>query len=343
MKKMAMLIGVWALLLALALGACAETRVFTDSLGREVTVDQEISRVALTGPAGQIVVFAIAPDCLVGIPSKWDESAKEILEEKYYNLPVMGQLYGGKGEMNLEELLKAEPQVIIDVGEPKDSAAEDMDALSAQLGIPCVHISAYIESMDETYALLGELLNRQQEAKEIGDYCRRVYDRAVEMMKGVEKVNLLYVTGPDGLHVLAKGAYHSSLLDMMANNVAVVEKVSSRGTGNEVDMEQILAWNPDVVIFSEDSIYDTVGDDPVWQTVSAIANGCYAQVPFGPHNWIGQPPAVQRLLGMMWMGTLLYPDAVDYDLYSEVADYYRLFYHCELTQEQFDELMAKSR
>ena len=344
MKKWTTLALTLLLIAALSLTACAQSagRVFTDSTGREVTVDQEISKIAVTGPLGQIVVFAIAPDMLVGIPGAWNPTAKAYLDEQYYNLPVLGQLYGGKGDLNLEELLKAAPQVVIDIGEPKDSIAQDMDALTEQTGIPFVHISAYLEHMDETYTMLGELLGLKEEAGVLAETCERIYSRAVEMMQGVEKVNMLYATGENGLNVLANGGYHSGVIDMMANNVAVVENVSSKGTGNEVDMEQILNWNPDVIVFSENSIYDTVGDDPVWQSVSAIESGRYYEVPFGPYNWIGQPPAVQRLLGMMWLGKLLYPQAADYDLYDEVAQYYQLFYHCDLTREQYDALMAKA-
>ena len=305
MKKLTTLALTLLLIAALSLTACAQSagRVFTDSTGREVTVDQEISRIAVTGPLGQIVVFAIAPDMLVGIPGAWNPTAKAYLDEQYYNLPVLGQLYGGKGDLNLEELLKAAPQVVIDIGEPKDSIAQDMDALTEQTGIPFVHISAYLEHMDETYTMLGELLGLEEEAGVLAETCERIYSRAVEMMQGVEKVNMLYATGENGLNVLANGGYHSGVIDMMANNVAVVENVSSKGTGNEVDMEQILNWNPDVIVFSENSIYDTVGDDPVWQSVSAIESGRYYEVPFGPYNWIGQPPAVQRLLGMMWLAS----------------------------------------
>ena len=49
----------------------------------------------------RLVVFAMAPDKLVGIANAWDESAAEFLDKKYYNLPILGQLYGGKGELNL--------------------------------------------------------------------------------------------------------------------------------------------------------------------------------------------------------------------------------------------------
>ena len=141
------------------------TRVFTDSCGREVTVPVNVEKIAVSGPLAQIVVFAMAPDKLVGIANAWDESAAEFLDKKYYNLPILGQLYGGKGELNLETLLAAAPDVVIDVGEPKGSIAEDMDELQEQTGIPFVHIDAYLSSMDDTYAMLGDLLAMPNEAQ----------------------------------------------------------------------------------------------------------------------------------------------------------------------------------
>ncbi|MBQ7886572.1 MAG: ABC transporter substrate-binding protein [Clostridia bacterium] len=344
MKKFVTLLLVLALTAALALTACAEsaTRTFTDSVGREVTVPQSVEKVAISGPLAQIVVFALAPDKLVGIASEWDASAEQFLATEYYQLPLLGQLYGGKGEMNLETLLEAAPDVVIDVGEPKGNVAEDLNALSEQTGIPFVHISAYTDSMDVTYTMLGELLGMEEEAKVLADYCKNTYERTVALANGVEKVNLLYVTGEKGLNVIAKGSYHSEIIDLLSSNLAVVDSPSSKGTGNEVDMEQILNWNPDVVVFADDSIYATVGDDPLWQDITAIKNNAYYEVPLGPYNWMGFPPSVQRLLGMMWMGKLLYPDAADYDLYAEVAQYFDLFYHCEITKEQYDALMANS-
>lgn len=320
----------------------AATRVFTDSCGREVTVPVNVEKVAVSGPLAQIVVFAMAPDKLVGIANAWDESAAQFLDTKYYDLPLLGQLYGGKGEMNLETLLAAAPDVVIDVGEPKGSIVEDMDALQEQTGIPFVHIDAYLASMDNTYAMLGDLLAMPNEAQGRADYCRYAYDRAVEIANSVEKANLLYITGDEGLNVIAKGSYHAEAIDLLANNLAVVEEPSSKGTGNEVDMEQILNWNPDVILFAPGSIYASVGTNENWQTVTAIKNGTYYEVPMGPYNWMGFPPSVQRLLGMTWMAKILYPDAADYDLYTEVSTYFQLFYHCELTQTQYDALVGGS-
>lgn len=232
--------------------------------------------------------------------------------------------------------------MIVDVGESKESMTQELDALQQQTGIPFVHIDATLEHMDETYALLGQLLDMPDEAKTLSDYCRRVYDRAVDIAGSVEKTRLLYITGEAGLNVIAQSAYHAEVIDLLSDNLAVVDEPSSKGTGNEVDMEQIMLWDPDVIIFAPESAYATVGDDPLWQGVTAIARGQYYETPLGPYNWMGFPPSVQRLLGMMWMAKVLYPEAADYDLYTEVAEYFRLFYHCELTQTQYDALVANS-
>lgn len=315
---------------------------FTDSVGRVVELPADITKVAISGPLAQIVLFALCPDKLVGIASKWDATAEQYLSTEYYNLPELGQLYGGKGELNLETLLASGAQVVIDVGEPKDTIVEDLDSLQQQTGIPFVHITATTATMADAYTKLGELLNMPEEAKALSDYCTKVYARTTEIANTVEKANLIYCLGDTGLNVIAKGSYHAEVIDLLANNLAEVAEPSSKGSGNEVDLEQILLWNPDVILFASGSIYSSVGSDPAWQQVNAIKNGTYYEVPMGPYNWMGFPPSVQRYLGMMWMSQLLYPDTAQYDLYTEVAEYFKLFYHSDLTQAQYDALVANS-
>ena len=232
--------------------------------------------------------------------------------------------------------------VVIDVGEPKDSMAEDLDALQEQTGIPFVHIDAYLASMDDTYAMLGDLLAMPNEAQGLADYCRYAYDKVKAIADSVGKVDLLYVTGEEGLNVIARGSYHAEVIDMLCSNLAVVDEPSSKGTGNEVDMEQVLNWNPAAVIFAPGSIYSTVADNENWQTIPAIRDGRYYEVPMGPYNWMGFPPSVQRILGMQWMAKVLYPDAAEYDMYETTQTYFQLFYHCDLTAEQYAALTAHS-
>ncbi|MEA4928924.1 MAG: ABC transporter substrate-binding protein [Candidatus Limiplasma sp.] len=315
---------------------------FTDSVGRTVEVPAAIDKVAVSGPLAQIVLFALCPDKLVGVATAWDQTAEQYIDAKYYALPELGQLYGGKGELNLETLLASGAQVVIDVGEPKKTIVEDLDALQQQTGLPFVHITATTATMGDAYRKLGELLGMGEQAEALAAYCDKAYARTQQIADSVDKANILYILGDKGLNVIAKGSYHAEVIDLLANNLAEVADPSSKGSGNEVDLEQILNWNPDVILFAPDSIYATVGSDPAWASVTAIREGRYYEVPFGPYNWMGFPPSVQRYLGMMWMAQLLYPDTAQYDLYAETAAYFKLFYHCELTQAQYDALVAHS-
>ena len=353
MKKALSVLLAVMMIAALALTGCGQntepqtneeptTRTFTDSLGREVTLPTDLTKIAISGPLAQIVVFAIAPEMMVGIANEWSQEAKDLIPGEYYTLPLLGQLYGGKGELNLETLLQSGAQVVLDVGEQKDGMADDLNALQEQTGIPFVHIDCYTATMGDTYRARGALLGKETEGNALAEYCDGILTRTKEIAGSVEKANLLYCLGDKGQNVIAQGSYHAEVIDRLCNNLAVVDEPSSKGTGNEVDMEQILNWNPAAVIFAPGSIYSTVADNENWQTIPAIKDGAYYEVPMGPYNWMGFPPSVQRILGMQWMAKVLYPDAADYDMYETTQTYFQLFYHCDLTAEQYAALTAHS-
>ena len=319
-----------------------ETVSFTDDAGRTLELPGKIERIAVTGPMSQIVVFSLAPELLVGVANAWDPGAEGYFDPRYYNLPVLGQLYGGKGELNLEVLLAAGPQLVLDVGEAKKSIAEDLDGLTAQTGIPFVHIDASTGTMAEAYRRLGGLLGLEERAEELASYCEETWARAEAIMAAVgeDRAKILYLLGEEGLNVIAAGSYHGEIVDLIGDNLAVLDEPSSKGTGNETDMEQILLWDPDFIIFANGSVADRVGDDPVWQQLRAIREGHYAEAPFGPFNWMGFPPSVQRYLGILWSLKLLYPAQADYELRDEVERYFELFYHCSLTEEQYNTIIG---
>ena len=319
-----------------------ELRPFTDSLGRSVEVPKEIQKVAVTGPVAQLMLFSLCPDQLVGLATPWDSSAVKYLDRAYLALPLIGQFYGGKSALNLEALLCSGAEIIVDVGEDKGDLTKDMDSLQEQAGIPVIHISATVETMGDAYRLLGELLNVPEEAEQRAAFWEKSYSRVCDLAAGAEKVRAVYVTGTDGGSVMAKNSYHSEIFDLLCDNVAVMDYPAVKGTGNEIGMEQLLSWDPDYIVFAPGGIYAEAAADPAWNTLNAIQSGNYCEAPAGPDNWMGFPPGIQRCLGMLWLGKLFYGDAADYDLYTEVKEFYHLFYHCDLTQAQFDALTGNS-
>ena len=323
-----------------------ETREFTDSTGRTVTVPAEITQIAISGPLSQVYILPLAGDLLVGVSNAYAEDAAQYLPSYIFEKTEIGQLYGGKGEMDLEALLAAGPEVVIDIGEPKKTTADDLAALTEQTGIPFIHIDATVATAPEAYRTLGKLLNRQEKAAELAQWCEETYANITAMMERVDADNarksLLYCLGDKGINVIAQGSFHAETINMMSNNLAVLEEVVSSGAGNEVDLEQILLWNPEVIIFAPDSCYETIAEEVRWQSVSAVAKGNYYKTPYGPYGWLSSPPSVQRYLGMLWLGELLYPEYTEYTLQEEVTQYYKLFYGCDLTEEMYRALLEKA-
>ena len=327
-------------------GSSTATREFTDSTGRTLTIPAEITKIAITGPLSQVYILPLAGDMLVGVSNEFSEDAALYLPEAIFTKAEIGQLYGGKGEMDLEALLAAAPDIVIDIGEPKGTVGDDLTALTEQTGIPFVHIDATVATAPEAYRMLGQLLGREDKAEEIALWCETTYTDISAMMDKVDadgaRKTLLYCLGDKGVNVIAEGSFHAETINMMASNLAVVEDVVSGGLGNEVDLEQILVWDPEIIIFAPDSCFEAIADDPQWQSVSAVAAGNYYKTPYGPYGWLSSPPGVQRYLGMLWLGELLYPEYTNYDLQEEITEYYKLFYGCELTDEMYQALLQNA-
>jgi iron complex transport system substrate-binding protein len=324
-------------------GAGPETFLFTDSARRQVELPVKITRVVPSGALAQMFLLAVAPDLICAVSSAYSPGEAEFVPAYFADLPVVGQFYG-TANLNPEEIAWIGPDLVIDVGEPKDTIARDMDDISASIGVPAIHVTATLRTTPQAFRTLGKLLGREEKGEALARFCEKTLaaaDRIVNQA-GNGKKSVLYCMGNAGLNVLAKGTFHTEVLDWMADNRAVVDNPSSRGSGNEANLEQILLWDPQVIIFGPGSVYASAAQDGAWRQLRAIRNGAYYEVPLGPYNWMGSPPSINRYLGMLWLGNILYPEYATYDLYTEVAEYYRLFYSHDLSRGQFDRLTARS-
>ena len=81
--------------------AAEETRGFTDSCGRSVTLPAKIERVAPSGSVAQMMLLTLAPELLVGLSSMPDADRLGYLPQGVDSLPVFGQFYGGKSNLNI--------------------------------------------------------------------------------------------------------------------------------------------------------------------------------------------------------------------------------------------------
>lgn len=323
-----------------------ETYIFTDSTGREVELPRSIERVASGGPLANIMIYAVKPEVIVGWSSVPSNNAAKYIEQQYLDLPEYGKFYGNAEDFNREALMASDPQVIIDVGEWDEEYKADLDALQEQLGIPVILIEANLEQNPAAYRTMGELLQETERGEALASYCEEVLADAREKAASIpeeDRKTVYYGEGESGLSTILSGTIHSQIYELVGASIVVdADSAQVQQGGGTVSMEQVLAWDPDVIMFVKGSIYETVADDASWAALNAIQNGSYYEIPIEPYNWLGRPPGPNRMIGVRWLGNLLYPEVFDCDIEQEVKDFYSLFYRYELTDDEVAQLLGSA-
>ena len=156
-----------------------------------------------------------------------------------------------------------------------------------------------------------------------------------------ERVRVYYAEGTDGLLTDAGGSCHSQLIDVCGGiNVAGTDSVFSSSSA-AVTKESVLVWKPDLIITTSKEFAAQVYDDTAWQLVPAVQNHRVYLTPSKPYNWFDRPPGVNRIVGIPWTAHLLYPDLFSEEWFQTKAkEFYQLFYHIDLSDEELTSLLA---
>ncbi len=308
--------------------------------GRLINVPDEVRRVYAIGHCVPIV-GAIAPEKLVN-SYRLSDSARRFLPAAYYvgkTVPVGGMCFSD------EEVLKMAPDLI--VMEAGAAARDQADRLSQRLHIPVVLVDQDMRAYKQAFAFLGELLGHQAQAGILADFVATKLDPIAEKAKNIsddKRMRVYYAEGVDGLSTNPSGSNHVQVLDFVgAINVAQV--VNAPGEGMSViSLEQLYLWQPDVVLAwtpSADQLttWRAIAESPLWQELHAVKKGRLIQIPWLPFSWFDRPPGSNRILGAIWLAQTLYPDVFRFDLPAVTREYFRKFYHYELSAAEADYLL----
>lgn len=331
------------------------TTTIVDMAGRKVTIPaaSKIKKVYSVSPIGTTFMYTLAPEKIAGLNYTLSEGEKKYTNDTYKNLPVLGGNFGQGQTMNKEQILKVNPDLIINMGDLTKSTASDCDKIQADLGIPVVYVTGDLDKLDKAYEFVGKITGDTKKAKELGDYCKKTYNEIKSISAKIpedKKVNVYYAEGSKGTQTDPKGSSHTQLLDLIgANNAAQVQVQQGYGR-SEVSMEQILKWNPETILVCFDqgfmdpsqNPYKIITTDSSWKNVKAVQDKKVYVIPYLPYNWFDRPPSVIRILGAKWLGNLLYPDYYKYDMKNEVKDFYQKFFHMNITDQQYEEITANA-
>jgi len=337
-----------ALVVALALAAllvdaplAAEMRRVTDSAGRPVDVPARVERVYAAGPPAAIFLYTLAPDKMLGWTRPLSAEERPFIPSRYADLPTLGRLTGRANTASVEAVLASRPDLIFDYGSLTDTYRSLAARLQQQTGVPYLLFDGSLAAIPDVYVRLGELLGVGERGRDLGKYAQRLLaevDRRVALVPTARRPSVYYARGPKGLETAARGSINVESIERLgARNVA--DKLGRGGMGS-VSAEQVLAWNPDVIVALDPAFVASVHIDPLWKNMRAVREGRVYQVPLPPFPWVDFPPSVNRLIGLRWLGRILYPDQFPESLRQETRAFYTLFYHQAPTDSQLDALLT---
>jgi len=323
-----------------------ETTFVNDDAGRKVEVPKEITKIAPSGATAQMILMTIAPDMLVGLSADPSSLQRPYFPEEMWYMPTFGQFYGSKSTLNIESLAKAQPQVVFDLGDKKTTIRADMDTVQRRTGVPTVFFEMTLEEMADGYRQLGEMLGRQEQAEELAQFVEKTISMAKEksaMIPEEDRITIMYGTGSTGLAVNADESSQSQVIDIIgAKNAIIPKTVTDKGGGTTVNLESVSKVDPDMIVLTTGGPYAELKENS-WRELTAVKNDRYYEIPGVPYCWLSSPPSVNMILGVWWLGQLAYPDIYnDYDIKEIAIEYYKLFWHYDLSEEEAEELLANS-
>lgn len=308
------------------------TQIFVDDLGREVELPVDIQRIAPSGSNAQVIIYQIAPEKLCGLTSSLSAKEQEIYMKSLADLPVFGTLYGKKANLNKETVIMANPDVFIDVGDIKGSVEDmraDLDKVQEDIGVPVVFFEANIENYQQVFERMGALLGYAERGEQLGKYAEEALQYATT--NPVEGKTVYLAVSADGLSTYTAGSSHSQAVEKAGGkNVITSDLTQSNGT---VSLETLYTINPEYILCVDPSAYDTITSSAEWQSIDAVKDGNVYKVPNIPHGFVTGPPCTNRILGLLWLTNVLYPER-GVDIVAKTIEFYSLFYHYELTQDQ---------
>ncbi|WP_118135631.1 iron ABC transporter substrate-binding protein [Oceanicella sp. SM1341] len=330
-RRRALLRGATAAALGLAAPALltrpAAARVVRDATGRSLELPDRPGKVLAAGPPAAVMLCVLAPEAMLGWPRAPRPQEKPFLPAGTADLPELGRLTGRGDTVNLERLLAAGPDLIIDVGSVSETYRSLAERVQDQTGIPYALIDGSFANTPAALRLLGEVLGRPERGQSLAAYAEETFahvDHTLTRVPEAERPSVYLARGPEGLESAPRGSLNAEIIERVGGR-NVVPEGPGRGLVT-VSPEQVLAWAPDTIVTIDPVFAAEVANRPLWRDVPAVARGRVFLSPSRPFGFIDRPPAVNRLIGLRWLLHAFYPEQAGPDPTREVQDFYSLFY-----------------
>lgn len=306
----------------------------TDQAGNSVEINQPIERVISTyGPSTSFIYSVNAQNRLVaasylGARDPFGAAMMEKIDPRFKDL--IGDEYFSQELFSVEQSATLEPDLII------TSARTSWLETATELGFPIVLYEAETpERLEEAMRITGQLFGPRAIA--YADTWITYYNHIIETISKQtasipeeDRPQVLF-TGTEPLKVASGEMYQTSIIEF-AGGISASSQMG--GYWQEVNLEQIALWDPDVIIVPPygGASVEAITESAEWQILDAVQEGQVYRMPKLVVPW--DTPAPDSVLGIVWLAQLLNPETISLNCADEAEYFYNTFYNYEITEEE---------
>lgn len=301
----------------------------------------QITRVVSAGAPADLLLLAVAPEKLVGFSSfDFALQAAIPLPQSIRRLPKHGRLAGRASTLSLEGLLALKPDLVVDCGNADESWLSQARQVSRQTQIPWLLINGELKQTPAQLQVAGQALGTEARTAKQATLAKRFIDDALAF-SGTPAAGLRFYAarGARGLETGLQGSLHTEAAELLGlQNVA---HIAGRHGLAQVSMENLLDWQPDVILVQDAVTAQYLRQDPLWQGVKAVADKKILFLSGLPFGWLDAPPGINRLLGVRRLHAWLDP-AINQSFKEDMQRYAQLFWHADLSDRDYQNLVANA-
>ena len=329
------------------------THVITDHLGIEVEVPYEVNRIAVGNilPLPSVLtVFFDSAEKIVGMsPNSMSAAENGLLGELYPEVLNAETAYMNGTDINLEELMKLEPDVVFYSASQPDQGEQLRNAGFAAVAIS-VNKWEYnaIETLNHWIILLSEIFPDNDKTEIVAKYSKEYYELVQERVAEIteeERERVFFLFKYTDTNMQTSGSKFFG--QFWADAIGAINVAEEIQMDNQVDanMEQIYAWNPSTIFITnftaaqpEDLYTNAIGNYD-WSAIDAVQNEKVYKMPLGMYR--SYTPGADTPVTLLWLAKITYPELFeDIDIIQETKDYYKEVFGLELTDDQAASIFA---
>lgn len=329
-----------ASLIAIAPIAPAFAESIQDASGRVVELASDPGRIFAAGPPADVLLYVLKPQAMLGWVRAVPENGQQYVLPEVRDLPSLGRLTGKGDTLNLEGLLAAGPQMVLDYGNINPTYLDLAKRVEDQTSVNYVLLDGAFQKTPDTLRDLGAAIGVAARGEELAAKAEAIMaetDQLVASIPAEKRPKVYLARGPEGLESAAKGSIHSEIIER-AGGINVAEG-DSKGLIT-VSPEQLHAWAPEIIITVDRDFAANATIKPELAGIPAIDNQRVYLAPQEPFGFIDAPPSVNRLLGLRWLAAKFHPELAGEALPQAVRDFYHDFYQVDLSDEQLKVLLG---